>query len=392
MTRSVALFVLMTLLGVAPRATASSAHDDLIRAQALEASSQRAGVSASDGFTLQSADEAFSLRFQGHVQFRYIANIRDTDERSDDFEGGFQARRIRISFSGHAYEIFEYKLTLSNERDSGEIRLSDGWISAELADGVSMKWGQFKLPLLRERLASAKRLLAADRSMVDAVFSQGRSQGVELALSSERLSASLAFSDGLRSANTDFDDDDTDWAITTRAEWTIAGNRTALRDLTGEQGRDFSAILGGAFHIEESADRPGESAEALYEWTADLTLAGDGWSSLIAGVGRRSDAEHATDWGVLAQASLFVTETTAPFLRYDAVIPDTDRNGDEVFSTITAGFNYFLHGHAAKFTFDVQWFLDAADDNDLIRDRTGIGYLAGDEDEIVVRAQFQLLF
>ena len=81
------------------------------------------------------------------------------------------------------------------------------------------------------------------------------------------------------------------------------------------------------------------------------------------------------------------------------LIPDGDRAGDDAFSTLTAGANYYLHGHAARFTADIQWFLDDTAGNDLVSGvaATGVGRGVGllpsaEADQVALRLQFQLLF
>ena len=81
------------------------------------------------------------------------------------------------------------------------------------------------------------------------------------------------------------------------------------------------------------------------------------------------------------------------FVRHDILFPDDGdrRTSNDNFSTITFGANYYMHGHAAKFTADLAWFLD--DMNELSGPNTGIGYFHDDDDnEVTIRFQFQLLF
>jgi len=76
------------------------------------------------------------------------------------------------------------------------------------------------------------------------------------------------------------------------------------------------------------------------------------------------------------------------------VLPDDDRGaGVDPFSTLTGGWNHYFAGHAAKFTLDAQYAFDAITDTAAVPTDTETGLL-GDSDagEIIVRAQFQLLF
>ena len=69
---------------------------------------------------------------------------------------------------------------------------------------------------------------------------------------------------------------------------------------------------------------------------------------------------------------------------------------------MTLGANYYIHGQAAKFTIELNWYLDDADANDLVSGvdpnfGAGVGTAAGllasaEEDQVAISAQFQLLF
>jgi hypothetical protein len=82
---------------------------------------QGGGVAGYDkGFVVRSPDGNYSLKINGLVQFRYVANYRNTEGdagvfrdvdssndttgdvvRGDDFNGAFQLRRVNIDFSGN---------------------------------------------------------------------------------------------------------------------------------------------------------------------------------------------------------------------------------------------------------------------------------------------------
>ena len=53
---------------------------------------------------------------------------------------------------------------------------------------------------------------------------------------------------------------------------------------------------------------------------------------------------------------------------------------------ITIGTNYYIRGHAAKFTIDLTYLCDGSPVSD-----DGSGVLANDDAEFVLRVQFQLL-
>ena len=89
------------------------------------------------------------------------------------------------------------------------------------------------------------------------------------------------------------------------------------------------------------------------------------------------------------------------FGRFDSVIPDGDRAGDDTFNTLTFGANHYFHGQAAKFSIECQWFFADTVNNDLVHgvatgvggDGSRIGLLpSANDNQIALRMQFQLLF
>ncbi|MDX2115141.1 MAG: porin [Planctomycetota bacterium] len=408
-------------------------------------------------FFLASGDGNFRLDISGQIQFRYYLNFRDDENddddifedddnsNEDDFESGFQTRRTKIFFEGHVFDpnMF-YKLNgtfYSNEGEGqtqdGDFELEDAYAGYRWDNGFSILWGQFKLPFMREELVSEAYQLAADWSLTNTVFTTGRSQGVQFGWSAEDFRAMLAFSDGAKAANSDIaaprgltstgylSGGESDWAGTGRVEIKLAGGWEAFQDFTSMPGSDFGAMLGIAGHI-EGGDPPSSEffptgGEYRYgSWTADINLEGDGWNFYLAGVGGYSDFNDAdldgiadddvdnvteagdinySDYGVIAHAGIFIPNTDwEPFIRYDVIFADEDEReldeDSETFQTLTFGVNYYMYGHASKFTADVLWFLDDVSSNALAGNRnTGIGYLTDDdENEITVRLQWQLLF
>lgn len=383
-----------------------------------------AGAGGHDGaFFLASPEGDFRLNISGQIQFRYELTLRDDDAGVDDFESGFEARRLKLRFDGHigGPNLF-YAVQGQFDRGGGAFRLDeDAYVGHRIDDRTSVRWGLLKLPFLRERIVSSKRQLAVDRSLTDQVFSQGdQSDGVEISRRGDRWRLYAALSDGLNSGRTDFTTNivlpgqpsvvgagEADYALTARVERRIAGEWARFDDFTSPPGATPLAVMvGGAAHWQDGAESPSSSDVELLSWTVDLSVEGDGWNAFAAYIGRTlavdnpdsvgaGDDFNSTDHGFVVQGGFHLTERIEPFARYDVVLPDSGIGGAGAFNTVTAGLNYYLHGHAAKFTVDAQWFLDAADDTALVGGDIGsIGFLdnGSSGDEIVVRAQFQLLF
>jgi hypothetical protein len=414
------------------RALVSEIMADADTRSSLLAPGDNAGYDNSrNTFFLASDDGSWRLNIGGYVQFRYYLNWRDDNGGEEDFESGFQTRRTKIIFDGNVATNVFYKIQGNFNRDSGAFVLEDAYGGYRWDNGLYMKFGQFKLPFMREELVSSAMQLTADRSLTNEIFNQDRSQGIELGYEQEDWRAMVAFSDGFRSRNSDVGANsafsaldgftngggESDWAITGRFEYKFAGAWNAFKDFTSFPGSDFAALLGVAGHVEQSDqnltaviggnDVQGETT--LAGWTADLSLEGDGWNFFVAANGHHlnnnlaitatgaSADSSADDYGIVVQGGVFIPNTDWEiFGRYDVSFADADRTTtpaqDDDFSTVTIGTNWYWSGHAAKFTFDVQWFLD--DGMVLSGPNTGIGYFQdlSDENEVTLRFQFQFLF
>lgn len=382
--------------------SADASRAELAELRASAASAPAAGHDGS-AFFVGSDDGAFKLKVGGQIQFRYLANYRDEPADDDeDYTGGFQTRRVRLEFGGNVIsKDTTFLIQTDFSRSSGTASLLDAWVRHSLGENWGLRFGQFKAPLLREELVSGKRMLAADRSVTNAVFTQARSQGIQLEYEGDRARVAAAFTDGLNTLNSDFDaNTEADYGLTGRVELRLAGDWKQFNDFTSWRGSQFGAMLGLAGHWQSGGSTGGTVDTDVLSYTADLSLEGNGWNAFAAFIGRSTEPSGGgefDDFGFIVQGGVFLTEKAELFARYDIVLPDGDRaSGDDDFSTITAGMNYYFieKSHAAKFTADVLYFLDAqSDSSSLVSRNTGIGLLPDAEDgQVAVRLQFQLLF
>ncbi len=365
-------------------------------------------------FFISSDDGGYNLSIYGLIQFRYLMNFRDEDSTSNEFEPGFQAARTKIGAKGNIVnKDWSYNVLGNFDRADGSFGLQDAYVEYKLPNGLRVRWGQFKLPLLREELVDDQYQLAVDRSVVNAVFTQGRSQGIALLCTSSWCNTGLAFSDGLNSANTDFTapagggltpTGEADWAVTGRIEFLFAGAKKDLRDFTAPQGTPFGALVGLAGHYQQSPNTSaaGDTDRDLFEYTIDGTLEGDGWNAFGAFVGRWDNFRTAgvdsdfNDFGAVVQGGIRVAANTELFGRWDGLFLDSDRGTmEDNFHFLTVGVNQYIAGQAAKFTGDIVFALDETPDlvGLGVLPNTGVGLLGDTESgEVVVRLQFQLLF
>jgi hypothetical protein len=335
----------------------------------------------------------------GRVQFRYYANYRDEQpDDAEDWTTGFQLRRTRVNFRGTLPAEFSYYLELDFNR-VGAPSLLDIYGEHTFTGGWRVRFGQFVLPMLRERGVSDSMQLAVERSILNDVFEPDYVQGVMLANEWDMFRFSATFSDGFRTRASDIDDPrEADWALTWRGEFRFGGTWARVRDFTSWRGEEFVALVGGGLHGQSGGDTVATLDRDLIQYTADVSLKGSGWNAFAAFIGRRTELPDANfdDLGFIVQAGIFLTEQTELFGRYDIVMPDDDRPAGEDFATITAGLNYYIvpRSHALKLTGDVMYFLDRQSEAaSLVAPNTGQGLLASDDrGQFVIRMQMQLVF
>ena len=338
---------------------------------------QSGATAGHDGkFFLGSADGNFRLNVGGQIQFRYLANFRDDafannpgtvqDESEDDTTLGFQTRRTKLWFSGHIFDPnLYYKIQGAFDRDGGDFGLEDAYVGYKFDNGLDLRWGQFKLPFMREELVSSTKQLAVERSNTNAFFNQGRAQGVQVAWMNEQFRATGAISDGFRSANTDFTADPADFALTGRVEFLAMGDWKQFEEFTSFRGTANGLMIGGAIHWQEDSEETvatfngfTASIDDFFAYTLDVSWQSDGWNlfgaltgATVNGDGPAGDSDP---FGFVLQGGVFMTDDWELFARYDF----TDGDALDDYSEITFGVNYYMHKQAAKFTFDVVWALD----------------------------------
>jgi hypothetical protein len=177
-------------------------------------------------------------------------------------------------------------------------------------------------------------------------------------------------------------------------------------DFTAAKGQDFGAMIGAAAHWQQSANTnaPTDTDTDALEYTVDLSLEGDSWNLYGAFIGRHQEFRSAgsdsdfDDFGFVVQGGWRFAENTEVFARWDSIIGDDERAAfaaEDTFNFLTVGLNHYWAGHAAKGTLDLVWSFE--DTSPLVGlgvlGNTGVGLLGdAEENEVTIRAQFQLLF
>lgn len=406
-----------------------------LMADAANRSSLLQGAGEGSGFTLTSGDGSSTLTTNALFQFRYVANFRDDANQGvgpdNDFTTGFEIPRARIDWSGNlindnlTYRISADFGNINNvgnaDNHQGQVTWAYGQYAFEGMDGAFVRFGQFKAPLMWEELVDAEFQLAADRSVTGETFSQQYSQGLMFGYEQEAWRFYGAFTDGLASAGSNYNGAGAaDWALTARGEFKIAGDWARFTDFTSWRNSDYAAKIGAAVHYEQYGETgavapaggggrnplaqssPGE--QLLY--TVDAAVEGNGWNAFAAFYGSFTEADGVSnsdfnDFGVVAQAGVFVTDQVELFGRYDGLFLDSDRGGaEDTFNFLAVGANYYFfpESHAVKGTLDLLFSFDetvpslfgAAGAQGNTTPTSFLGQ--GDDAEIALRAQVSVLF
>jgi hypothetical protein len=346
------------------------------------------------------------VQLGGQIQFRYVINMRDnvapdptTPQEEDDLAVGFQTRRTKLEAKGEVADGWSYFVQVNADSDGGTVGLQEAWVRYQINENSNILWGQFKLPLLREELVSSKRQLAAERSVLNELFTQDRSQGIQYGWDSDNMRFRVAFSDGIDTENTDFNStSEADYAFTGRFEYMGSGDWKQFDQFTSWQGSPFGWMIGGAAHWQSGGGTDQTFDLEAMEFTFDGSFVGSGWNAFGAFIYRSIDPAGGTstdDFGFVAQGGIFFSPQWEVFGRWDSIWPDDSIVGsDDEFNTITAGVNYYVipESHAAKFTGDVSYYIDNPGTS-IAPTGTGTGLLPTTEDgQFVIRLQFQLLF
>ena len=115
-------------------------------------------------FFIRSDDGNYLLSPSFEIQVRNVTNFTGGD--SDSTENGFDIRRMKFRFEGHAVTpdlSYAFQWATST---AGSPNLEDAWARYQFRPGMYIKGGQFKNPLLHEQLLSGRRQLAADRTLL----------------------------------------------------------------------------------------------------------------------------------------------------------------------------------------------------------------------------------
>ncbi len=393
---------------------------DVLADADTRASALSQGMTAgwSEHFFLASPDGRFKLQLAGQLQFRYVWSFHDETDgittEPDKYRSGFENTRTKLIFSGHVFgPDLTYRVEGNYARNGGDLELQDAWIRYQLSDHWSVRFGQFKLPFNREELVDSSEQLLVERSLISESQNIGRSQGLELTYSADLWRAALAVSDagddniggfnlaGTHPANTVWSDVDTEYAVTGRFEYLVAGSWRQFDDLTSPTGDPFGLLVGVAGHAQrgESTGAPSTAPEVeWYKMAADVSVEWGGANALFSFTydrvnnGNLAGGNPVDIYGFVLQGGVYFTPKFEAYARFEYGILDLiDTNFDDLV-VLTLGGNYYFEGHDAKLTADIGFGINRVDspwDSDIA------GWRRDGEDQnpqVVIRSQFQLRF
>jgi hypothetical protein len=402
----------------AQTANNSALERELLADAGARASFQAGGTAGHDGrFFLGDASGNNRLEIGGYTQFRYYFNNRDTSAPDEDFTNGFDMARTALEFGGNVGnpDLGYYIRGYFDTEGDGAFELADAFGTYNLDNGVTIIWGQYLVPVVRERTVDDRYQLAVDRSITGTYFSPEYTQGVAFNWNNENFRVIGSVNDGAGTANTPYyAAAENDFAVTGRVEFKWSGDWAQFDDFTSWQGTEgYAGVIGLAGHWETSGDTaapPGATTGAagpgdLFLYSADVAVEGNGWNVFGAFIGRSIDPDGGSsvdDFGALVQGGFFFTENLEAFARWDALFLDDDAldaGSEDDFHTLTVGGNYYFFpgSHAAKFTADFQWNWDeqptSGGSSVLSVPNQSTGLLpASDDSQWAVRLQMQLVF
>jgi hypothetical protein len=217
----------------------------------------------------------------------------------------------------------------------------------------------------------------------------------------DRINLEVGFTDGINTGNSSFRDypnGAANFGVAGRVEWAVFGNAADARDFSAMNTHDSVLVLGAGGDWTQSGDTNNllHTVDAQWEnesgWAVYGAYVGqyiqNGGGSGLTGVTAGTDDSY--NYGFIGQVSYMWNENWEAFGRWDYTHLDNSivvaGGTEDTFNEITVGANYYFRGHNAKFTVDVSWLPDGAPAG-----ASNLGILSSDDDEFVVRAQFQLM-
>jgi len=263
-------------------------------------------------------------------------------------------------------------------------------------------------------VVSSRYQQSAERSLTADIFANGDAftKGVTLIYDNKGwFRAEGGITDGLRSANTNFQDYPTnpfDYGVAARAEFKLFGRWQDYSQIGAVGTKDPLLVVGvgGDYSERGHAGQTVGAVDAMYADPGGLNLYGaavDRYTNHNFGIATVSSVGASfitnpdpavlntatNEYSLLLQAGYLFKQHWEPFARYEYFhLKGTPAGSRNDFDDITVGLNYYFIGHRAKLTAEIQYMPRGLpiDDSgsDVLASKPGKGEISG-----VV--QFQLL-
>ena len=190
---------------------------------------------------------------------------------------------------------------------------------------IYIRGGQIKDPLAHEQIMSSKYQMSVERSLQDDIFFNGDAfvQGAAIGIADKNLPirAEVAYTDGLKSSNTNFQDQPgnadikTNWGAAARVEYKVMGDWSAYDQFTSLRDKNDLLVfgLGGDYTELGHNDQMVFTADAQYATTWGLSLYADYAGRYTQGTLHGSGYEPS----VMGQVSYLIANQWEPFGRYE---------------------------------------------------------------------------
>ncbi|MCI5107648.1 MAG: OprO/OprP family phosphate-selective porin [Pseudomonadales bacterium] len=368
----------------------------------------------SSGFRLETRDGNWRTDLQWRAQTRFTTPYRSDPRQIAAFNAGdqhnFEARRLRMKIGGHGFQdwlryYFEVDLLPSRDVDdssaAASARVIDWRIDLAKWDWGSIRLGQWKVDLNRERVDSSGRQQFVERSIANRVFTMDRQIGIQLRghLFQDTPADMRYFAGVFNGEGRGVNNADDNMMYMGRLQWNFLGRDLSFRQ-TDVEYTDLptgSLALAGFTHTGsctrwsssgcgnlDGFDRPADAAPDQYDinqLVQEFAFKYRGFSAQQEyhrkRIRDRVSGLRSELTGGYMQAGYFfhhllpaVPEALELAVRYayvdepNAVDLSLENNREE----LTIGANWFFAGHNNKLTLDFSW-LDI-DDSFLLREES----------------------
>lgn len=349
------------------------------RSQLLQSGGMTAGWNGKE-FALGNAEGTFKMVPYFQFQFRGIANWADEAQADGDAnaESGFEIRRMKAGLKGNAFaKELSYDFNLAVNRASGTPTLEKAFVQYAFADEFALKVGQWKDNVFHEETTSSSKQIAVDRSLLNEELGGGNTdyvQGVSLIYTSDAIAGEFALTDGANSDNTNYlDQTEANYGVSARVDYKVFGDWKSYGDFTAMGNKEDLLVVGAGFNYTEG----GDDKVVFHTIDAQWEMGQLGLYAAYVATWSDDGADDEYSWGALAQVAYLVDENWEVFGRWGFLEEDS-------INELTVGANYYWHNHNAKATVDVVVLPDGSPSD------SGLGYVASDELQVVIRGQFQL--